>query len=171
MKFMTFRYFCAMSRPAFDDIYMELAVNLARRSHCLKRHVGAVLTKDTRIISIGYNGPPPGTHNCDEEWPEVGCPRDSKGGCSLAIHAEQNAILYAVKNKTSVEGATLYCTLSPCLACARIIFSMGIRRVIYYKSYAEHKGIANDEGVDFLVKFGVAVEKYAGELANATQMI
>jgi dCMP deaminase len=171
MKFMTFRYFCTMSRPAFDDIYMELAVNLARRSHCLKRHVGAVLTKDTRIISIGYNGPPPGTHNCDEEWPEVGCPRDSKGGCSLAIHAEQNAILYAVKNKTSVEGATLYCTLSPCLACARIIFSMGIRRVIYYKSYAEHKGIATDEGVDFLVKFGVAVEKYAGQLSNATQMI
>ena len=171
MKFVTFSYFCAMSRPAFDDIYMELAVNLARRSHCLKRHVGAVLTKDTRIISIGYNGPPPGTHNCDEEWPDVGCPRDSKGGCSLAIHAEQNAILYAVKNKTSVEGATLYCTLSPCLACARIIFSMGIRRVIYYKSYAEHKGIAADEGVDFLVKFGVAVEKYAGHLANATQMI
>src|SRR6478735_5967772 len=159
------------SRPAFDDIFMELAVNLARRSHCIKRHVGAVLTKETRIISIGYNGPPAGTHNCDEEYPEVGCPRDSKGGCSLAIHAEQNAILYAVKNKTSVEGATLYCTLSPCLACARIIFSMGIRRVIYYRSYAEHKGIASDEGVDFLVKFGVAVEKYDGQLANATQMI
>ncbi|HRG11600.1 MAG TPA: dCMP deaminase family protein, partial [Cyclobacteriaceae bacterium] len=98
-----------------------MAVNLAKRSHCLKRHVGAVLTKDTRIISIGYNGPPSGTHNCDEEWPEVGCPRDSKGGFSLAIHAEQNAILYAVKNKTSVEGATLYVTLSPCLACSRII--------------------------------------------------
>lgn len=160
-----------MNRPAFDDIYMELAVNLAKRSHCIKRHVGAVLTKDTRIISIGYNGPPSGTHNCDEEWPETGCPRDSKGGCSLAIHAEQNAILYAVKNKSSVEGATLYVTLSPCLACARIIYSMGIRRVIYFNSYAEHKGIASDEGVDFLRKFGVDVEKYSGVLSNATQMI
>ena len=160
-----------MSRPAFDDIYMELAVNLARRSHCIKRHVGAVLTKDTRIISIGYNGPPPDTHNCDEEWPESGCPRDSKGGCSLAIHAEQNAILYAVKNKTSVEGATLYSTLSPCLACARIIYSMRIRRVIYLNSYAEHKGIALDEGVEFLRKFGVQVDRYEGKLINVTHMI
>lgn len=160
-----------MSRPAFDDIYMELAVNLARRSHCIKRHVGAVLTKDTRIISIGYNGPPSGTHNCDEEWPGVGCPRDSKGGCSLAIHAEQNAILYAVKNKTSVEGATLYITLSPCLACARIIYSMRISRVIYLNSYAEHKGIPLDEGVEFLRKFGVQVDRYAGQLINVTHMI
>lgn len=160
-----------MSRPAFDDIYMELAVNLARRSHCIKRHVGAVLTKDTRIISIGYNGPPSGTHNCDEEWPDVGCPRDSKGSCSLAIHAEQNAILYAVKNKTTVEGATLYVTLSPCLACSRMIFSMGIRKVIYLNSYAEYKGISSDEGVDFLKKFGVQTERYRGMIANITQLI
>ena len=160
-----------MSKPAFDDIYMELAVNLARRSHCIKRHVGAVLTKDTRIISIGYNGPPSRTHNCDVEWPEVGCPRDSKGGCSLAIHAEQNAILYAVKNKTSVEGATIYITLSPCLACARIIYSMGITKIVYLNSYAEHKGIALDEGVEFLKKFGVNVERYSGQLINVTHMI
>lgn len=160
-----------MNRPAFDDIYMELAVNLARRSHCIKRHVGVVLAKDTRIISIGYNGPPAGTHNCDETWPDVGCPRDSKGGCSLAIHAEQNAILYAVKNNISVEGSTLYTTLSPCLACARIIFSMRIKKVIYLNSYAEHKGIASDEGVDFLRKFGVTVERYTGQPMNVTHMI
>jgi dCMP deaminase len=160
-----------MQRPAFDDIFMELAVNLAKRSHCVKRHVGAVLTKDTRIISIGYNGPPSGTHNCDVEFPEVGCPRDSKGGCSLALHAEQNAILYAVKNKTSVEGATLYVTLSPCLACARIIYTMGINKVIYLKSYAVFKGLPNDEGIDFLKKFGVATHQYSGTLENVTHMI
>ena len=160
-----------MSRPAFDDIFMELAVNLAKRSRCIKRHVGAVLTKDTRIISIGYNWPPSGTHNCDEEWPGVGCPRDSKGGCSLAIHAEQNAILYAVKNKTDVDGGTLYPTLSPCLACARIIYSTGIKRVIYLNSYAEHKGLDVDEGVEFLKKFGVKTERYKGELTNVTHMI
>ncbi|WP_420577799.1 deoxycytidylate deaminase [Ekhidna sp.] len=160
-----------MERPEFDDIFMELAVNLAKRSHCIKRHVGAVLTKDTRIISIGYNGPPSGTHNCDEEWPEKGCDRDSKGGCSLAIHAEQNALLYAVKNKTEVKGATLYVTLSPCLACARIIFTMGVEKVVYLKSYAEHKGIPNDEGVDFLRKFGVEVEKYEGHLDNVTELV
>jgi len=160
-----------MDRPEFDDIYMELAVNLAKRSHCIKRHVGAVLTKDTRIISIGYNGPPSGTHNCDEEWPAVGCPRDSKGSCSLAIHAEQNAILYAVKNKTTVEGATLYVTLSPCLACSRMIYSMGITKVIYLNSYAAYKGIPSDEGIDFLRKFGVQTERYQGEIANVTGMI
>ena len=160
-----------MERPQFDDIFMELAVNLAKRSHCIKRHVGAVLTKDTRIISIGYNGPPSGTHNCDSEFPKVGCPRDSKGGCSLAIHAEQNALLYAVKNKTEVTGATLYVTLSPCLACARIIFTMGVQKVIYLNSYAEHKGITSDEGVDFLKKFGVEVEKYHGSLDNVTELV
>ncbi|MFN8355910.1 MAG: dCMP deaminase family protein [Spirosomataceae bacterium] len=148
-------------RPAFDDIFMELAQSLALRSHCIKAQVGAVLTKETRIISIGYNGPPAGTHNCDDEFPETGCPRDSKGSCSLALHAEQNAILYAAKIGASVEGATLYVTLSPCLACARIIFSMGIKRLIFAKSYAQYKGIAVDEGVEFLRKFGVKVEQYA----------
>ena len=158
-------------RPAFDDIFMELAQNLARRSHCIKAQVGSVLTKDTRIISIGYNGPPSGTHNCDDEFPETGCPRDSKGSCSLALHAEQNAILYAVKNKTDVEGATLYVTLSPCLSCARIIYSMGIKRVLYLNSYAEHKGLISDEGVDFLNRFGIMAEQYKGELTNVTHMI
>ncbi len=160
-----------MERPEFDDIFMELAVNLAKRSHCIKRHVGAVLAKDTRIISIGYNGPPAGTHNCDEEWPDTGCALDVKGSCSLAIHAEQNAILYAVKNKASVEGSTLYVTLAPCLACARIIFSMGIGKVVYLNSYAAYKGLAVDEGVEFLKRFGVEVIKYEGLLDNVNHMI
>lgn len=147
-------------RPSFDEIYMDLAENLGLRSHCVKAKVGAVLTKDTRIISLGYNGPPAGTHNCDLEWPEQGCPRDSKGSCSLALHAEMNAILYASKNNVPIEGCTLYVTLSPCISCARIIFSTGIKRVIFKHSYAEYKGIPNDEGVDFLRKFGVTVDRY-----------
>lgn len=152
-------------RPDFDDIYMELAVNLAKRSHCIKRHVGAVLTKHTRIISIGYNGPPENTHNCDEEWPEVGCPSDAKGSCSLALHAEENAILFAVKNGTEVKGATIYVTLSPCISCARLLYASGIKKVIYLNSYAEYKGLDIDEGNAFLTKFGVEVEKYSGDLA------
>ncbi|MEM7551006.1 MAG: dCMP deaminase family protein [Bacteroidota bacterium] len=159
------------NKPQFDDIFMELAVNLAKRSHCIKRHVGAVLVRDTRIISIGYNGPPAGTHNCDEEWPEIGCSRDRKGGCYLAIHAEQNAILYAVKNKSQVQGSTLYVTLSPCLDCARMIYTSEIEKVIYLNSYAEYKGLEFDEGVEFLNQFGVKVEKYKGSLANVTHMI
>lgn len=149
-----------MAAPGFDDIYMDLAKTLALKSHCVKMQVGAVLTKDTRIISLGYNGPPSGTHNCDTEWPDEGCPRDSKGGCSLAIHAEQNAVLYAAKNKMSVEGATLYVTLSPCLACAKVVFTAGIKKVIFLNSYAQYKGIKSDEGVDFLRKFNVEVQQY-----------
>jgi dCMP deaminase len=147
-------------KPEFDKIFMDLAINLALRSHCIKAQVGAVLVNETRIISIGYNGPPSGTHNCDEDFVETGCPRDSKGSCSLALHAEQNAILYAAKNGAKVEGSTLYVTLSPCISCARVIYSMKIKKVFFLNSYAEYKGIANDEGVDFLKKFGVEVIKY-----------
>lgn len=139
---------------------MDLAINLAQRSHCVRAQVGAVLVNDTRIISIGYNGPPAGTHNCDDEFGAEGCPRDSKGSCSLALHAEQNAILYATKNGANVEGSTLYVTLSPCIACARVIYSMKIKKVLYLNSYAEYKGIGVDEGVEFLRKFGIEVIKY-----------
>lgn len=153
------KYF-AMKKPAFDDIFMGLAKNLAQRSHCVKKQVGAVLTKNTRIISIGYNGPPASTYNCDEKWPGVGCARDAKGSCFLALHAEQNAILYAAKNHTTVEGGTLYVTLAPCLPCARMIFSAGIKKVLYGESYAAYKGIQKEEGVSFLQEFGVAVTYY-----------
>ncbi len=147
-------------KPGFNDIYMNLAVELAARSHCVRAQVGAVLTKDTRIISIGYNGPPSGTHNCDEEWPDQGCAKDSRGSCSLALHAEENAILYACRNGSKTEGATLYTTLSPCIACARLILSSGIKVVIFKDSYAAYKGLPSDEGVDFLKRFGVEVNKY-----------
>ena len=149
-----------MERPGFDDIFIGLAANLAKRSHCIKKQVGAVLAKDTRIISIGYNGPPAGTYNCDEKWPGVGCSRDAKGSCFLALHAEQNAILYAVKNCASVEGAVLYVTLAPCLPCARMVFSAGIKRVVYVESYAAYKGTDKEEGAIFLREFGVAVDAY-----------
>jgi len=150
-----------MINLSFDDIYMDLAKNLSRRSHCVKAKVGAVISKDTRIVSLGYNGPPAGTHNCDQEWPVDGCARDRKGGCSLALHAEANAILYASKNQITMEGATLYVTLSPCIACAKIIYTTGIKKVIYLESYAAFKGIDVEEGVEFLRRFGVSVEQYS----------
>jgi dCMP deaminase len=157
-----------MSKLSFDQIFMNLAGDLAKRSHCVKAQVGAVLTKDTRIISVGYNGPPAGTHNCDEEWPETGCARDARGSCSLALHAEENTILYAVKNGAKLEGATMYTTLSPCLPCARLIFSAGITKVYYHYSYAEYKGLPNDEGVDFLNRFGVQALKFEPETDTVT---
>ncbi len=152
----------------FDDIFMNLANDISKKSHCVKYKVGAVIAKDTRIISIGYNGPPSGTYNCDEEWPEEGCPRSLKGGCSFALHAEQNAILYASKNNTDLTGATLYVTLSPCLACARVIFSIGIKKVLYSNLYSEYKGIGVEEGLNFLEEFGVEIIKYS-ELKKVLQ--
>jgi len=148
-----------LRKPSFDEIFMNLAQELALKSHCVRAQVGAVLSKDTRIISIGYNGPPAGTHNCDEEWPDTGCDRDSKGSCSLALHAEQNAILYAVKNGADLQQATLYTTLSPCLPCARLIFSAGIVQVFYRHSYAEYKGLIEDEGIAFLNRFRVETRR------------
>lgn len=139
----------------FDTIFMQLALALAKRSHCVKQQVGAVLTKANRVISTGYNGPPAGTYNCDEKWPQVGCPRSLRGGCLLALHAEQNAILYAVENHIALQGTSLYVTLSPCLACARFIFSAGVRKVFYLTSYAAYKELDTDEGLDFLREFGV----------------
>ena len=150
-------------KPSFEEIYMELAINLAKRSHCVKIQVGAVIAKDTRIVSLGYNGPPAGTHNCDIEWPDTGCPRSSKGSCSLALHAEENAILYAAKNNVGLEGATLILTLSPCLSCARMIFTTGIQKVVFLNSYSEYKGLSNDECIEFLEKFGVEVSKFKGD--------
>ena len=143
------------SKLSFDEIFMNLAIELSARSHCVRAQVGAVLTKETRIISIGYNGPPAGTHNCDEEWPETGCTKDSKGSCSLALHAEENAILYAVKNGAALQGSTLYTSLSPCISCSRLIFSAGITKVYYRFSYAAYKGLSEDEGISFLNRFGV----------------
>ncbi len=150
-------------KPSFEEIYIDLASQLSQRSHCVKRQVGAVIAKDTRIVSLGYNGPPAGTHNCDEVWPEHGCARSEKGGCSLALHAEENAILYAAKNNIKLEGTILYVTLSPCLPCARMIYTSGIKKVYFLESYAEYKGFKADEGVDFLQRFGVEVVHFKGK--------
>lgn len=150
-----------MDKPSFDAIFLDLAVKIAQRSHCIKKRVGAVLAKDTRVISTGYNGPPSNALHCDEVWPTQGCPRDARGSCSLALHAEQNAILYALRQQTLIRDSTLYATLSPCLPCARIILSVGITRVVYVSSYAHYKQLSNDEGISFLKRFGVSVEQQA----------
>lgn len=150
-------------RPDFDGPYMTLAVEIASRSHCVKRQVGAVITKDDRVVATGYNGPPANTYHCDRDFPKEGCP-DAKGSCFLAIHAEQNAIVYALEHCDNLKDTTMYVTLSPCISCAHLILIAGIRRVLYFESYAKYKGLKEDEGVAFLKKFKVAVEHSAPRL-------
>jgi dCMP deaminase len=134
---------------------MEIANVVARRSNCLRRQVAAVIVKDTRIISTGYNGTPRGVRNCFEG----GCPRcsgETPPGKDLAeclcSHAEENAITQAACHGIAVEGAKLYSTFSPCLQCAKMIINAGICEVVYDQEYELHdvtKALLNEAGVRF----------------------
>ena len=128
----------AMDRPDWDTYFMDIAHVVARRGNCLRRRVAAVVVRNQRIISTGYNGTPRGVRNCCEG----GCPRcasDIKSGAGLAecvcSHAEENAITQAAFHGIAVAGATLYCTLSPCLQCAKMLINAGIAEVVYEEPY------------------------------------
>jgi dCMP deaminase len=126
-------------RPSWDEYFMNIARVAATRSNCLSRHVGAAIVKDRQIISTGYNGTPKGIKNCNEG----GCPRCwsmAESGTRLdeclCVHAEENAIVQAACNGTSIQGATLYTTFCPCSYCAKSIINAGIKRVVYREAYA-----------------------------------
>lgn len=126
-------------RPSWDEYFMMMAEVAALRSNCIKRHVGAVLVIDQQILSTGYNGTPRGIKNCNEG----GCPRgaaltDSGAALSecIGVHAEENAIIQAAAHGVAIRGATLYCTLCPCMYCAKSIINAGIKEVVYRESYA-----------------------------------
>jgi len=126
-------------RPDWDTYFMQIAKQVAMRSNCIKRKVAAIIVKDQRIISTGYNGTPRGVKNCNEG----GCPRCNKFGTSganlescLCSHAEENAIVQSAYHGVSVSGSTLYTTLSPCLLCTKMIINSGIKEVVYNKSYS-----------------------------------
>lgn len=114
-----------------DDLFMKLTQLAALRSTCVRAHVGAVIAQDGRPISMGYNGAPPGLPHCLED----GCMQGADGGCERCIHAEANAIAWAARAGLSVEESTMYCTYSPCRACAQLIVSAGIRRFYFVKDY------------------------------------
>jgi dCMP deaminase len=125
-------------RPSWDDYFMNIASTVASRSNCVKRKVAAVVTKDRRIISTGYNGTPRGTRNCNEG----GCPRCNElasGGTRLdecfCSHGEENAITQAAYHGVSLRGASIYTTFSPCLHCTKLIINSGLLEVIYNSSY------------------------------------
>ncbi|MBC7809169.1 MAG: cytidine/deoxycytidylate deaminase family protein [Akkermansiaceae bacterium] len=114
------------TRPPWDEYFMRIAFEVATRATCLRRHVGAVIVRDKRILSTGYNGSPPGQKHCNE----VGCLLED-GRCIRTLHAEQNALMQAALHGVSTHGATLYCTCRPCHVCARMIVAAGIVRVVF----------------------------------------
>lgn len=125
-------------RPDWDTYFMDIAHVVARRGNCIRRKVAAVIVKDERVISTGYNGTPRGVQNCFDG----GCRRcasDAVSGADLdeciCSHAEENAVAQAAYHGIAVAQATLYCTLSPCLTCARMIINAGIMEVVYEDAY------------------------------------
>lgn len=145
-----------MKRPTLDEYFMEIASVVAKRSTCLRQHVGAVIVKDKRILATGYNGAPSGLPHCDE----VGCLRDKMDVPSgerqelcRGVHAEQNAIIQAAKFGISVDGGTLYSTHCPCITCAKMIINAGIKRVVYGREYADKRGLELLKEAGIEVKF------------------
>lgn len=125
-------------RPGWDEYFMRIARMVASRSNCVKRKVGAVIVRDRRIISTGYNGTPRGTRNCNEG----GCPRCNsfaQGGTRLdeclCSHGEENALTQAAYHGVSVRGAGLYSTFCPCLTCTKMIINAGIEEVVFDADY------------------------------------
>jgi dCMP deaminase len=131
-----------LQRPSWDEYFMKIAQVVALRSNCIKRKVAAVIVKDRRVISTGYNGTPRGTRNCYEG----GCPRCNALADSgtrldecLCSHGEENAITQAAYHGVSVRDATLYTTFAPCLMCTKMIINAGIREVVYNMDYPLNK--------------------------------
>ncbi len=119
---------------------MSITKMVAKRSTCLRRHVGAVLVKDKRILSTGYNGAPARLRHCEA----VGClrqdgsiPSGERHELCRGLHAEQNAIIQAAYHGISILGATLYCTNKPCVICSKMIINAGIRKIIYEEGYED----------------------------------
>ncbi len=152
-----------MSRPSWDEYFMSIAEMVSTRSTCLRRKVGAVLVKDKRIISTGYNGPPTGLKHPDE----VGCLREKLGVPSgerhelcRGLHAEQNAIIQAALHGVSTKGSVLYCTHSPCSLCVKMLINAGVERVIYKEGYPDWlaRKIAEEAGLP-LIEFSSLKEE------------
>jgi dCMP deaminase len=158
-----------------DQVFLNIAKEIATLSHCTRSKVGAVIVKDGNIISFGYNGMPKSMDNCCED--KMYMARDASGWIDIdtieetwpfkdhlgqyrlitkseVIHAESNAILKAAKNGTPVNDATLYLTMSPCIDCSKLILQSGIKRVVYLNDYHDQKGVS------FLKQF-IEVKQYA----------
>jgi len=142
-------------RPDWDSYFMDITRLVSKRSTCTRRAVGAIIVKEKRILSTGYNGAPSGIDHCSE----VGClreklnvPSGEKHELCRGIHAEQNAIVQAAFHGVSIKGATLYCTNLPCSICAKMIINAGIKNIFYQEGYADSmsKQMLKDADVDLI---------------------
>lgn len=144
------------NRPDWDSYFMDITKIVATRSSCLHRKVGAVLVRDKRILTTGYNGAPAGMAHCIELG---GCKRDKMGFKSgqghefcRALHAEQNAVIQAAVVGLSIKGADLYCTHSPCTLCAKILIAAGAKRIVFLGHYPDQFAVEllDEAGVELI---------------------
>lgn len=146
-----------LPRPGWDQYFMDIAKVVSSRSNCMKRKVAAVIVRDKRIISTGYNGTPRGTRNCNEG----GCPRCNNMAASgtgldecLCSHGEENAIVQASYHGVSLQDATIYSTFAPCLMCCKMIINSGIKEVVYNLDYP-----LNDSAFRLFGEAGIAIRR------------
>ena len=143
--------------PSWDEYFMTLANQVATRTTCMRRGVGAVIVKERRILATGYNGVPAGLAHCAETGclrQQLGVPSGQRHEICRGLHAEQNAIIQAARMGVSIEGATLYCTHFPCVICAKIIANSGISRLVYRHSYPD------EFSAQLLAEAGLSVERF-----------
>ena len=127
-------------RPLWDDYFMKITKDVALRSTCLKRKVGAIIVKDRRVLSTGYNGAPKNIKHCSE----TGClrkklkvPSGQRHELCRGLHAEQNAIIQAAVHGVKIEGATMYSTYQPCIICVKMMINAGINKLVYEGDYPD----------------------------------
>ncbi len=144
----------------WDVRFMEMAHVIAGWASCYQenRKIGAVIVKDKRIMTTGYNGAPAGVKTCKERGEclrrRLNVPSGTRAELCYAVHAEQNAIIQAAKLGVSIDGATLYCTHQPCVMCAKMIVNSGIVRVVYQEGYPD------EFAVEMLREGGVKLERF-----------
>lgn len=146
-----------MTRLSWERYFLGIAEQVATRSTCIRHKVGAVIVKENRILSTGYNGPPAGFAHCEE----LGrCAKDCADAASgtghekcMGVHAEQNAIVLAAYHGVAIAGASIYCTIQPCSICARMLINAGIRAVHYKDLYVDAGAI------DALIAGDVDIQK------------
>ena len=144
----------------WDKRFMEMTRLVSTWSSCYKqnRQVGAIIVRDKRILTTGYNGAPAGVESCKERGEclreKLGIASGTRQEMCYAVHAEQNAIIQAAKLGLTLQGATLYCTHQPCSMCTRIIINSGIERVVYEQGYPD------DFSIELFNAAGIKLEKY-----------
>jgi dCMP deaminase len=127
-------------RPSWDSYFMKIADDVSTRSTCIRRNVGAVIVKDRRILSTGYNGVPTGISHCTAESclrTKYNVPSGQKHELCRGLHAEQNAIIQAALHGVSINGAVIYVTHQPCSICAKMLINSGIHTFIFRSPYPD----------------------------------